>query len=226
MYLTVSGESICYIMQIVSVAVRLFGANIVSYMYIKQAFLASPWRAPYKSQLWLALLDKCEGLVRSWTALSQYNCFMDVAAVVVQEFGLLEAVLNPTAFSGVAYWSMRTCLKAPWSKYVPAMPEVLANGCGVNAFWQSCTGDEQSDACVRGGAHHVEAGSAWDAFWQHVESQKIAQAVTEYVGEKPKRRRESQKVSVPKLDALPWPEMLVDEVFLSCPSITALSQVQ
>lgn len=44
------------------------------------------------SQLWVALLAKCEGLVRGWTTSNPDNCFMDVVAVVVKEVGLLEAV--------------------------------------------------------------------------------------------------------------------------------------
>ena len=75
--------------------------------------MASPFGAPAFTPLWPAFLQECEAIVATWTAESKYTDYMDAATEVVKELGLSDAVVDPSKFSGIPYWTRRACLKFP-----------------------------------------------------------------------------------------------------------------
>jgi serine/threonine protein kinase len=151
---------------------------------------------------------------------------MDAATIVIQELGLLDAVVHPSKFSGIPYWTKRSCLKYPRSSKVYDVKSVLEDAWAVNAFWQSSKDAGVEDANERGSSTNIAEGSDWDILRRHAEL--LGKPLT-YT---PQQRSPSSEKQVfvsagsqrPSLSPLPWPEPLVCASRSSCPSITAVSQ--
>ena len=178
----------------------------------------TPFRVTCRSPLLNALLAEMEAVVATRRRAHDYMVFMHLLGDKVEECGLLGAYQNPAAFSGVPYFTHRSCLvkseiQVPYKghKTTVTARDIMKDAIGVNTYWQSGK-DSVVSLVERGSDANVGDGSVWaDVLHQLnvIMTTAISQcaSASSQNDDAPPRRRFSGKTRDPcgqVHDPLPW----------------------
>jgi hypothetical protein len=142
----------------------------------------------------------------------------------VKDLGLLDAVLDPSRFSGIPYWTKRACLQKSIASKVLDSQAILEHAYGLNAYWQSFRGQEAGDAYVRGSSKHICQTSVWHRLLKHAEAEG-GQFGEEHSTGTPAKKHKAVADEGQLAIAKPlWPPPLIPESRSCCSSIAAVSQ--